>query len=442
MPRPRVCLLAALAAASCAVLIPAALSPADAQVSRHRPAAPPIADRAAVSGAPARLTLPPPTGRYQVGTVSLDLVDRSRPNPWAASPPYRELMVSLWYPAGHARRYPLAPQMLPAAAAHFGSPAGAGSQLYGIPPGSVDWAATLTSGHQGAPLARHRRRLPVVLFSPGAEDPRTWETTLVQDLASRGYIVVTIDHTYDSSEVEFPGGRVVGTLWPEWFARAQHDFFPLAKKILAVRIADTRFVLDELMALDAGGNPDAEGRPLPRGLSGALDMRHAGMFGVSLGGIITPETMYEDPRIRAGIDIGGTVESPLIPHALRLWPVAQHGLGRPFMFMGDPRTDHNSVPSWQALWTRSPGWHADLTLKGASGENSYKDLVPLAPQIARQLGLPESFVTGAIGTIDPARAIAAEEAYVSAFFGRWLRGLPGHLLDGPSPRYPGIAFIR
>jgi alpha-beta hydrolase superfamily lysophospholipase len=39
----------------------------------------------------------------------------------------------------------------------------------------------------------------VVLYSPGAGDPRTWETALVQDLASRGYVVVTIDHTYDAS---------------------------------------------------------------------------------------------------------------------------------------------------------------------------------------------------------------------------------------------------
>lgn len=95
-----------------------------------------------------------------------------------------------------------------------------------------------------------------MLYSPGAEDPRTWETTLVQDLASRGYLMVTIDHTYNASEVEFPGGGVVDTLWPEWFQQAQQGGFPeLAKKLLAVRLADTRFVLDELAALDAGAPP-------------------------------------------------------------------------------------------------------------------------------------------------------------------------------------------
>ena len=48
--------------------------------------------------------------------------------------------------------------------------------------------------------------------------------------------------------------------------------------------------------------------------------------------------------------------------------------------------------------------------------------MPLLPEIASQLGLPRSFVTGNIGRIDPAKAVAAEEAYVSAFFDRWLRG--------------------
>jgi hypothetical protein len=47
-----------------------------------------------------------------------------------------------------------------------------------------------------------------------------------------------------------------------------------------------------------------------------------------------------------------------------------------------------------------------------------------------------------IGTIDPARAVPAEEAYLSAFFDRWLRGHDNHLLDGPSPRYPEFTFVR
>jgi hypothetical protein len=153
--------------------------------------------------AQAHLTLPAPTGPYPVGTVSLHLTDRSRPNPWTAWPAGRELMVSVWYPARDTRRYPRAPQFLPGAAAHFGSADGAAAQLYQVPPGTVDWAATLTSGHIGAPAAR-AGSFPVVLYSPGTGEDRTWGTTLVQDLASRGYVVVTIDPTYDAPRSSSP----------------------------------------------------------------------------------------------------------------------------------------------------------------------------------------------------------------------------------------------
>jgi predicted dienelactone hydrolase len=392
--------------------------------------------------------LPDPTGPYPVGTVELHLVDHSRRNPWAPSPAYRELMISIWYPARDVARYPRSPQMPAGAAAHYGSREGYGWLGYNVPPGTVDWAATLTAGHAGAPLARHAGKLPVVLYSPGARESRTSETILAQDLASRGYIVATMDHPYETSEVEFPGGRVIdGSAFPSNAQQLRHllehgDFPALAAKIVAVRVADTRFVISELAALDTGHNPDAEHRPLPAGLAGALDMNRIGMFGVSAGGFTAAQAMYEDRRIKAGIDIDGTVESPFLHHPMTIAPVFAHGLDRPFLLMGDPRTNHHSMPSWRSLWDHSSGWHADLTLNGASGENSYKDAVWLIPQIARQPGLPHDFAIQQIGTVDPAAAVRAEEAYLAAFFGRFLRGQDNHLLDGPSSRYPEFSFIR
>lgn len=424
----------ALWTVSLAVILGAAVT-ASAAPARGAPASAPDGQ--------AHLTLPVPDGRYPVGTVSLELTDRARANPWAASPRYRQLMVSIWYPATDTRRYPLAPQMLPGAAAHFGSADGA-AQNYDVPPGSVDWAATLTSGHEAAPAARHGAQFPVVLYSPGLGEPRTWETTLVQDLASHGYIVVTIDHTYETSEVEFLDGQVIDSQLAMWAAQAEKTGTVLAllEKIVAVRVADVRFVLDELAALDADRDPDVGHQPLPPGLAGALDLHRVGMFGVSAGGFTAAQAMDEDPRIIAGIDMDGTIETPLVPDPSAIAPVFEHGLRQPFMFMGDPTTNHHTVPTWNSFWTRTPGWHLDLTLLGAGGENSYKDAVPLIPQIARQLGLPQGFVTADIGTINPAAAVRAEEAYVSAFFDRWLRGRDTPLLDEPSPRYPQIVFIR
>jgi predicted dienelactone hydrolase len=427
----------ALAGGAAAVAVPAAASAAT------TPAATTPAASASAGRTQAHLTLPRPTGPYPVGTASLHLIDRSRPNPWASSPSHRELMVSVWYPARDTRRYPWAPQMLPGAAAHFGSADGAAAQLYGVPPNTVDWAATRTSGHTGAPAAR-AGAFPVVLYSPGAGEDRTWNTTVVQDLASRGYVVVTIDAPYDSSEVEFPGGRVVGSVLNAELPRAQKQgpaaLAALARKIVDVRVADARFVLDDLTALSRGGHPS--GTSLPAGLARRLDLGRVGMFGVSAGGFTAAQAMAEDPRIRAGIDLDGATDTPIIPGSDHLLPVFGTGLRQPFMFMGDPGTSWRTIPSWKSFWTHTPGWKLDLTLAGANGENAYKDAVPLLPQVAAQTGLPSSVVTKDLGTIAPGPTVRAEQAYIAAFFGHWLRGQSGHLLAGPSARYPQIQFIR
>ena len=147
---------------------------------------------------PLQLTLPAPTGSESVGTVSLHLIDPGRQDPWVPGR-QRELMVSIWYPARHTEHYPAVPWMPPATAATF-------EQLNGIPAGSV--TMPVTAGHDGAPVDRRRGGLPVVVYSPGSGSDRSINTALVEELASRGYMVVTIDHTYDAEEVEFPGGRI------------------------------------------------------------------------------------------------------------------------------------------------------------------------------------------------------------------------------------------
>ena len=82
---------------------------------------------------------------------------------------------------------------------------------------------------------------------------------------------------------------------------------PNQSPVDSVRIADTRFVLDELASLASGRNPDAEHRPLPSGLSTALDLAKVGMFGHSLGGATAAKAMAADARISAGINLDGSM---------------------------------------------------------------------------------------------------------------------------------------
>ncbi|MFD9790264.1 alpha/beta hydrolase family protein [Streptomyces sp. NPDC059070] len=351
---------------------------------------------AAASGAaPARLrlTLPAPTGPHPVGTVALRLVDRARRDPWVPSRGRRELMVSVRYPARDVRGYPRAPQMAPGEAAAYDLASGLGEDL---PPGRVDWAATLSHAHTGAPASGDR--LPVVLYSPGAGDPRTLGADLCDELASHGYAVVMVDHTHDAGAVEFPNGRVERTVLFDEYARARKKgpkaLVAFLKKVADVRVADARFVLDRLGAL-------------PGGLGARLDPCAIGMFGQSAGGFAAAHTLHDDRRVRAALNMDGVMgytqrdDDPSHPST-----VATDGVDRPLLLMGMEGDDHHTVASWGAAWEHSTGWHRDLTLTGAA-HASFTDLQYQVPQIVRGLGLDDSVRTKNVGSLDPERSVAA-----------------------------------
>ncbi|MEU7577944.1 hydrolase [Streptomyces sp. NPDC041068] len=381
--------------------------------------------RAHTTATGGRTQLPAPTGPYEIGTVSARLVDRSRHDPWVASQPYRELMVSVWYPAargaggpgeGHRRaRY-----MAPGAAARWDATA-----PHGIPKGAVDFAATRTHAREGSPADTRGGRRPVLVYAAGSGDPRTWGTALVEEMASRGYVVVTVDHTYENPGVQFPDGSVKGDgPLRKALAEAKKNgtMAELLKKTLDVRVADSRFVLDRLGSL-------------PHGLSKVVDQRRVGMFGQSAGGIAAAQTMYEDRRVKAGVDLDGTLEFNPEPNGTNLMPVAKHGLDRPFLLMGREGSDRVTEPSWRSFWSHSTGWKRNLTLRG-SLHQTYTDLPVLLPQA----GVDEKVLAENIGTVDPGRAVAGQRAYVGAFFDRWLKGEDSGLLDVPSRRYPEVEF--
>ena len=146
--------------------------------------------------------LPAPTGEFAVGVESVRVVDRGRADVLGGKG-FRELMVDVRYPgrwaAGERVR-----QFSRGEAEAFGEMAGVGR--YGVAAGEFAWGETVTHGYRGVPV--RDGKWPVVVYSPGMGDARGWNAGVVDDLVSRGFVVVAVDHTYDSAGVEFAGGRV------------------------------------------------------------------------------------------------------------------------------------------------------------------------------------------------------------------------------------------
>lgn len=356
--------------------------------------------------APARLTLPAPAGPHRVGTVPLHLVDRSRPDPVAGPGRHRELMISVWYPAApDARRYPVAAWLSPAPMRELLASAGFAADAA---------AAPRTSGHEGAPVLRTPGRRPVLVYSHGNDGHRAEATIVVQELASHGYVVVTVDHTYDAYS-EFPDSRLT--------VPGEASFTPWDST------RDIRFVLDRIEDLAAGRNPDAERRPLPAGLGAALDLRRIGMFGWSKGATATALVMNTDRRVRAGLGLDGPMQSQ--PEVA--------GLDRPFMLMTAEFT-RAAEPSVEQFWSRLRGWRLDVRAEGAV-HSSYIDYQWLIPQLAKIIGMSDEDLAGWIGALDPGRAVRIQRAYPLAFFDLHLGGRRQRLLEGPCAAFPEMRYL-
>lgn len=250
------------------------------------------------------VVLPKPSGPYAVGRSLFDWTDHSRQDPYSSSlGKYRELMVWVWYPAA--------------------SNPGATPAEY-IPSA---WAAKLpwrpvtipsrirVHAVADAPLAGKDNSYPVLVFSTGFGNLPSDYTSVMEDLASRGNVVLGITNTYSAPIVRFPDGRVAQHLRAASFPRGPIAAVQAAgDRMVKVWAADMRFSLDMLAEM----NRDPKSR-----FYGRLDMQKVGLLGHSFGGAAAAEACAGDPRCRAGIDLDGNL----------FGSVLKTGIKQPFLFI-------------------------------------------------------------------------------------------------------------
>ncbi|MER6217854.1 alpha/beta hydrolase [Streptomyces sp. NPDC001674] len=380
---------AATAAVLLALLLPAPLLAASAAS-----AAPTAATDVRVTGP----ELPAPTGRFAVGSEDLHLTDRSRTDPWAHTGP-RELMVTLRYPAQRGTGRAPAAYLSTEEARLLLADKGLDKLI-----DPAAFAATRAHARAGARPVDGRH--PLIVLSPGFTVPRATLTSLAEDLASRGYVVAAVDHAYESAATTFPGGRILTCL-----ACDQTQGPGGREAVTAVRAKDVSFLLDRLTG------PHSVWRH-----AGAIDTGRIAMAGHSIGGASALTAMAADPRIRAGVDMDGTLPEP--------YPASGIG-GRPFMLLGSAASVPGDQPgNWSGPWAHFDGWKRWITFDGTDhfGATDY-------PALRDQLGVPHPEAP-----LPGARALELTRTYVSAFFDQHLKGQPRPVLDGPRAEAPEVRF--
>lgn len=384
--------------------------------------------------------LPEPTGEFKVGTQTFHLVDTNREEIFdEARDGKRELMVQVWYPAqaGTGKHAPFVPdpQILHYMAADYGLPGFTFQHLKYVS----------SHAYSGAEVSSAQTSYPLILANPGNGSSRFLHTSQAENLASHGYIVAVIDHTYNTFATVFPDGRITTSTTNDLFSpnndyrtgRAARD------KLGKVLTDDVAFALDQFELIQSG--------QIPSLLKGRIDLGHVGVFGHSIGGATAYDASY-DPRIAAGIDLDGGL------YRLR----DREGLQKPVLFINsesyfeqlkmvmDNRvyTDAElnrmgETREWMDQVTEDKKLELERLREtvGEGGQVLYIESTEHLNFADVQLISPIFNKLGITGKIAPERANSVINAYILDFFDMYLKNQGGILLKGPDSRFPEVKFV-
>ncbi|MBL4837483.1 MAG: hypothetical protein JKY34_07875 [Kordiimonadaceae bacterium] len=170
------------------------------------------------------INLPLPSGTHTVG-LSHWVINTDRTEPFTLNPSdKRKLHIKVWYPTAdvsnidflHYRPAPklaayASPNMAPVHAALIGS---IGPLSFLEPRLKKALAEAKLSTYAGPAPLKTNEKFPVLLFSHGHRAHLDFFSTTMQDLASHGYIVIGINHSYEVPHSIMPTG--------ETFSRTDH----------------------------------------------------------------------------------------------------------------------------------------------------------------------------------------------------------------------------
>ena len=421
---------------------------------------------------PAALTvpdLPEPTGEFPVGVTDFTVRWDDRPEILTSDPnDVREIVVRAWYPANSVEG---APEPYMTRAESDGFVASAGGL---VPGGSLLFShARLAETHsyRGAPLleaAPGAGRLPVLTFSHGYTSFLAQNTALMEELASHGYVVFSLAHTWDGSAV-FPDGRVTGfgehiSTWieasrdPETITElmADMEIFITSeeeakrREILVKQMGQARedranrvgvglswdvWVEDRLRFMDVIEELDAGTRSSL--FAGRLDLDRIGLLGMSFGGATAAEVCHLDDRCGAAINLDGGhmygFESPLL----------DTDIGKPLLMVYATDLTSHSTPS-----EKNPGdfqSHNDFHYEPPETRGTRGDVVRIridgtAHLHVSDMSLMVRWIPGVASGTSGQRIAEILNRYCLAFFDEHLRSQPAPLLDGPSTEFPEVTF--
>jgi dienelactone hydrolase len=282
------------------------------------------------------LTLQTGSGDYGTTLTTSNYTDGSRPDPYAASPSPRNLMISVFSPIPKDQcNKATQPYMPPLSASFY-------NQVYApLTTNGTFENITLSTckplPNPQSPKGKSPRtpvcpppKFPLLLFSPGSGNTRLIYNALAQAVASHGINVVTIDHPHDALQITYPDETQIHATT---FA-TDADY----EAAINVRAADIHGLAAALL------DTDTLQHVLPRA---AIDATSVFVAGHSLGGATALSVLLADQNARfgGGANFDGRFFTDLLPVGVQT--------SAPFLLVANQHRNATSDLTWAAVLERN-----------------------------------------------------------------------------------------
>jgi hypothetical protein len=390
-----------------------------------------------MTGQNIRTVLPKPTGPYSVGSRYFYLIDKNRPDHISPDPDdYRAISLQVWYPAEPGPNDQIILLNDRRLIEGYVQDGALDSTIL------TEWAMEPTHSFLKARPVKAKSPFPVILYS--SSGVMNANTFLSEELASHGYVVFSIGHPYwcefyfDAQGKTTPldkNNEYYKQLWKEEGSRQvlkikkeitltktledRPDLYRKLNQAMPTEASDLRFwgedigfVIDQLneMNSDAGF------------FKGALDVSRIGVMGYSKGGAAAGQyCLTADDRCKAGINLGGFM----------FGDIAEKNLKKPFLIMEhiEPWVP-NGLPIGKLFFERAESSAYMVAIRDALHGN-FCDMT-LAKKYIKLEGIN--------GPIEGEKCLKIMEYYVRAFFDKYVKGVPGVVIEDLSAKYPEVIF--
>ncbi len=361
--------------------------------------------------------IPTPSGPYQIGTSIFEMTDTSRQEIYSGKDEPRRFMIQVWYPAEVKDADIRAPWMsnasiyAPAIATYINLPSYFLNHL----------ALVEIPAYIDAKVATSDGGFPVILFSHGWNGFNAQNTGQALELASHGYVVVGIQHTYGAVITVFPDGTIAPNNPKALPEDAEDPNYEVVARVLVNEWAgDMSFVMDQLSVWEKeAGNPFAE----------KLDLERVGVYGHSTGGGAAIQFCGVDSRCKAVLGMDPFMR-PVSAE------VIESGVSQPSFFMFSQGwadlTDSKNNQLFNQFYPNASDSRGAISIDGTK-HYDFSDL-PLLSPIAPQLGLK--------GPLNGKVVIKIVNSYLLDFFEMTLNNKPSQLFDGAFSTYQEVKIRK